>query len=61
MDGNKKIFISHSSKDKPIVDQFVDKILRLGLNIDINTIAYTSREDTGELMEKTFRNISKII
>ena len=34
MDGNKKIFISHSSKDKPIVDQFVDKTLRLGLNID---------------------------
>lgn len=58
MDGNKKIFISHSSKDKPIVDQFVDKILRLGLNIDINTIAYTSREDTGVINGE---NISQYI
>lgn len=43
----KKFFISHSSKDKNIVDIFVDKILRLGLSVDANDIAYTSREDTG--------------
>jgi hypothetical protein len=43
----KRFFISHSSEDKNVVDIFVDKILRLGLSIDINDIAYTSREDTG--------------
>lgn len=43
----KKIFISHSSLDKDIIDAFIDKILRLGLNIETNDIACTSREDTG--------------
>jgi hypothetical protein len=43
----KKIFISHSSLDKEIIDVFIDKILRLGLNIETNDIACTSREDTG--------------
>ena len=49
MNGNlhKKIFISHSSKDKQIVDFFVDKVLHLGLQIDPNDVAYTSREETG--------------
>lgn len=60
MDGNKNI---HQSllKDKSIVDQFVDKILRLGLNIDINTIAYTSREDTGVINGENISQYIKII
>lgn len=43
----KKIFISHASKDSEIVNVFIDKILNLGLNIDPNDIAYTSRTETG--------------
>lgn len=43
----KKIFISHSSLDKEIVDIFIDKILILGLNLEVKDIACTSREDTG--------------
>ena len=46
-ESHKKIFISHSSKDKQIVDIFVDKLLHLGLQIDPNDVAYTSREETG--------------
>lgn len=46
-DSHKKIFISHSSKDKQVVDFFVDKLLHLGLQIDPNDVAYTSREETG--------------
>lgn len=45
-ESHKKIFISHSSKDKQIVDIFVDKLLHLGLQIDPNDVAYTSREET---------------
>lgn len=46
-ESHKKIFISHSSKDKQVVDLFVDKLLHLGLQIDPNDVAYTSREETG--------------
>lgn len=41
----KKIFISHSSKDKPIVSDFVDHILCLGIGINRNDIFCTSIED----------------
>lgn len=43
----KRIFISHASKDSQIIDKFVDSILLLGLGIDSNDIAYTSRDETG--------------
>lgn len=42
-----KVFISHSSKDKPIIDEFVDKVLRLSCGFKTSEIVYTSREDTG--------------
>ena len=43
----KRIFISHASKDKELIGKFVDSILLLGMGVDSETIAYTSREDTG--------------
>jgi len=55
----KKIFISHSSIDKEIVDVFIDKILRLGLNIGTKDIACTSRKDTGVKTGDDIRNYIK--
>lgn len=40
-----KVFISHSSKDKPIVEDFVNHILMLGIGIDSKDIFCTSIED----------------
>ena len=40
-----KIFVSHSSKDKEIVSEFCDRILRLGICINANDIFCTSIED----------------
>lgn len=42
-----KIFISHSSKDKAIVDLFKNIILNAGLGVLDNNIAYTSAPETG--------------
>lgn len=42
-----KIFISHSSEDKDIVDLFKNIILNAGLGISDNDIAYTSAPETG--------------
>ena len=42
-----KIFLSHSSLDKPIIDEFVDKILKLSCGVNNSNIVYTSREETG--------------
>ena len=42
-----KVFISHASVDKPIVDEFVDRVLRLACGFKTDDIVYTSREDTG--------------
>ncbi len=42
-----KIFISHSSKDKAIVDLCKNVILNAGLGISDNDIAYTSAPETG--------------
>ncbi len=42
---NKRIFISHSSKDKQIVSSFIDHILCLGIGINRNDIFCTSIED----------------
>lgn len=43
----KRIFISHASKDRGLIDKFVDSIILLGMGIESKSIAYTSREDTG--------------
>lgn len=43
----KKIFISHSSKDKDIIEIFIDKILRLGCSLESIDIFCTSIEDMG--------------
>ena len=43
----KRIFISHASKDKELIGTFVDSIFLLGMGVDSEIIAYTSREDTG--------------
>lgn len=40
-----KIFISHSSKDKQIVEHFVDDILQLGIGLNEKDIFCTSIED----------------
>lgn len=44
----KTIFISHASKDREIVDCFVDEYLERGLNIDSHSqVYYTSSQVTG--------------
>lgn len=43
----KKIFISHSSKDKAVVTQFVDHILQLGIGLQAKDICCTSIEEMG--------------
>ena len=55
----KKIFISHSTLDKHIVDIFIDKILVLGLNLEVKDIACTSREDTGVKSGEDIRDFIK--
>lgn len=42
-----KIFISHAFKDKDIIDEFVDKFLRLSCGYEPSDIVYTSRQTTG--------------
>ncbi len=44
---SRKIFISHSSKDKDIVEKFVDHILQLGIGIKAEDIFCTSIEEMG--------------
>jgi len=55
-----KIFISHSSKDKDIIKQFVEKILRLGCAIEESDIFCTSIESmsikTGEDLRQHIKN-----
>ena len=43
----KRIFISHASKDGELIGKFVDLIFILGMGMDSEIIAFTSREDTG--------------
>ena len=40
-----KIFISHSSKDKDVVEEFVDEILQLGIGMKSSDVFCTSIED----------------
>lgn len=42
-----KVFISHSSEDKDLIDEFVDKVLRLSCGLNTSDIIYTSRQTTG--------------
>lgn len=42
-----KVFISHSSEDKNLIDDFVDKVLRLSCGLNTTDIIYTSRQTTG--------------
>ena len=44
---SKRIFISHSSKDKDLVEKFVDNILQLGIGIQSDDIFCSSIEDMG--------------
>lgn len=44
---SKRIFISHSSKDKEIIEKFVDHILQLGIGIKAEDIFCTSIEEMG--------------
>ena len=41
----RKVFISHSSKDKDLVSEFCDRILRLGIGLSADDIFCTSIED----------------
>lgn len=59
MKSKKRIFISHSSIDKEIIDQFIDKILKLGLHFSSDDIACTSREDMGVRTGDDIRNFIK--
>lgn len=43
----KKIFISHSSKDKDIIEKFTDYILQLGIGLSHEDIFCTSIEEMG--------------
>lgn len=52
----KKIFISHSSKDKPIVEKFVDHILMLGIGLSAEDIFCTSIEDMAIKNGEDIRN-----
>ena len=52
----KTIFISHSSKDKKLVDVFVDTILRLGIGFKDNDIFCTSIEGLG-MPKSYFHNL----
>ena len=45
--GARKIFISHSSKDKALIEAFVEKILRLGIGVPADDIFCTSIETMG--------------
>lgn len=47
VENSKRIFISHSSKDKDVIEKFVDHILQLGIGIKSEDIFCTSIEDLG--------------
>lgn len=46
-ESTKRVFISHSSKDRNIVERFVDNILQLGIGLSHEDIFCTSIEDMG--------------
>jgi hypothetical protein len=52
---NSKIFISHSSKDAPIVKKFIDHVLKLGLGITNEEIFCTSADGIGVKSGEDFK------
>ena len=52
----KKIFISHSSADKELVEIFVDKLLVCGMGFSNDDIFCTSLEGLGIKTGKDWRN-----
>ena len=52
----KKIFISHASKDEPIVTAFLEHILCLGLSIKRDDVFYTSGDGTRPKSGEDWRN-----
>ena len=52
----KKIFISHSSKDRDIVEKFVDHILLLGIGLSTEDVFCTSIEDLAIRNGEDIRN-----
>lgn len=52
----KKIFISHSSKDKDVVEKFIDHILMLGIGLSSDDIFCTSIEDLAIKNGEEIRN-----
>lgn len=53
---SKRIFISHSSKDKEVVKMFVDHILQLGIGLSYDDIFCTSIEEMGIKNGEDLRN-----
>jgi len=53
---SKRIFISHSSKDKEVVKMFVDHILQLGIGLNDDDIFCTSIEEMGIKNGEDLRN-----
>ena len=41
------VFVSHAFHDQPVVDEFVDVVVRLGCGVSPDEIFYSSGEDTG--------------
>jgi hypothetical protein len=41
------VFVSHAAADAPLVDPFVNTILKLGCRLSVEEIFYSSGEDTG--------------
>lgn len=53
---SKRIFISHSSKDKEVIKKFVDYILQLGIGLNYDDIFCTSIEEMGIKNGEDLRN-----
>lgn len=54
-----KIFISHASEDKPIVEKFINYILNLGLDIKTEEIFCSSTAGTGISSGENWKDIIK--
>ncbi len=55
-EGSVKIFISHSSKDKSVVESFINSILRLGCGLQPTDVLCSSIEATGIKTGKDIRD-----
>jgi len=53
---SKKIFISHSFKDRKITDRIIKKLLLPIFELDKNDIFYTSNQETGIPISSNWRN-----